>query len=61
MKEISSNQTEGLEDELLPEYDIDYSKVKPNRFADRMDVQVLRVVVLDDDVVESLDEKALFV
>ena len=36
-------------DELLPEYDLDYSKSKPNRFAEKYNrMQV--TVVLDSDV-----------
>lgn len=37
------------EDDLLPHYDFDYSKAKPNRFAERMKEDSL-VVVLDPDV-----------
>ncbi|MEP6903035.1 MAG: hypothetical protein ABJA66_14885 [Actinomycetota bacterium] len=39
-------------DELLPEYDLDYSKSKPNRFSAKYQ-QMQRTVVLDDDVAES--------
>lgn len=39
-------------DELLPEYDLDYSKSKPNRFAAKYQ-QIQRTVVLDDDVAEN--------
>ena len=39
-------------DELLPEYDLDYKKSKPNRFpAEYQKMQ--RTVVLDDDIAES--------
>jgi hypothetical protein len=37
------------EDDLLPEYNFDYRKAKPNRFAIRDDQQV---VVLDPDVAQ---------
>ena len=39
-------------EELLPEYDLDYSKSKPNRFAKKYQ-QIQRTVVLDSDVAES--------
>ncbi len=39
-------------DELLPEYDLDYSKSKPNRFAAKYQ-QMQRTVVLDSDVAEN--------
>lgn len=39
-------------DELLPEYDLDYSKSKPNRFAKKYQ-QMQRTVVLDSDVAEN--------
>jgi len=39
-------------DELLPEYDLDYSKSKPNRFVDKYN-QTIRTVVLDSDVAED--------
>ncbi len=39
-------------DELLPEYDLDYSKSKPNHFAEKYQ-QMQRTVVLDSDVAEN--------
>jgi hypothetical protein len=36
-------------DELRPEYDFDYAKARPNRFAGRVDANRL-VVALDPDV-----------
>ena len=36
-------------DELRPEYQFDYRKARPNRFADRVDPQRL-VITLDPDV-----------
>jgi hypothetical protein len=39
-------------DELLPEYDLDYSKSKPNRFAEKYN-QMQRTVVLDADVADD--------
>ena len=52
MSEMPSDSTEDINDELLPEYDLDYSKAQPNRFASRMGNQKLKVVVLDDDVAQ---------
>lgn len=40
-------------DELLSEYDLDYSKSKPNRFADEYNQQMKRTVLLDFDVAED--------
>ncbi len=39
-------------DELLPEYDLDFSKSKPNRFAEKYR-QMKRTVVLDSDVADK--------
>ena len=39
-------------DELLPEYDLDYSKSKPNRFAEKYN-RMQRTVVLDSDVAKD--------
>ncbi len=47
----ASNDAAEDSDELLPEYNFDYSKAKPNRFADRFAGE-RRVVVLDPDVAE---------
>jgi hypothetical protein len=54
MKKMSTpNKTsdEPLNDDLLPEYDFDYSQARPNRFAERMTTDSI-VVVLDPDVAE---------
>lgn len=40
-------------DDLSPEYGLDYKQSKPNRFAAKYQ-QMQRAVVLDDDVAESL-------
>ncbi len=40
---------EDIDDNLLPEYNFDYRKAKPNRFAIRDDQ---RVIILDPDVAE---------
>ena len=39
-------------DELLPEYDLDYTKSKPNRFAEKYQ-QTQRTVILENDVAEN--------
>jgi len=39
-------------DDLLPEYDLDYSKSKPNRFAEEYG-RTVRTVVLDSDVAKD--------
>ncbi|MCB0207261.1 MAG: hypothetical protein KDH89_20770 [Anaerolineae bacterium] len=38
-------------DEMLPEYDLDYSKAKPNRFAGKIDKSQV-VVMLEPDIAE---------
>ncbi len=40
------------DDELLPEYDLDYSKSKPNRFAEKYQ-QTQRTIVLDSDIADD--------
>lgn len=39
-------------EEIQPEYTLDYSKAKPNRFAEKYQ-QTQRTVVLDSDVAEN--------
>ncbi|CAN5630003.1 hypothetical protein BH24ACI1_BH24ACI1_22530 [soil metagenome] len=39
-------------EEMSPEYNLDYSKAKPNRFAEKYQ-QTQRTVVLDSDVAEN--------
>lgn len=51
MKEMPS-EPQGSEDDLLPEYQFDYDKAKPNRFANQSGKQKLTVVVLDEDVAQ---------
>ncbi len=46
---MSNSKNNPANDELLPEYDFDYSKAKPNRFALK---ENQRVVILDPDVAE---------
>lgn len=53
-------------DELLPEYEFDYSKSKPNRFGEKYN-QMQRTVVLDSDIAddfpssESVNEALRFI
>ncbi len=47
--EVQEVQTELEDDEMLPEYDFDYSKARPNRFADEIEEKMV-VVVLDPDI-----------
>ncbi len=49
---MSTIPSEDLHDDLLPEYDFDYTKAKPNRFAARVKQPLLKVVVLDEDVAQ---------
>ena len=53
MNEISfdtTNPTDNLDDDILPEYDFDYRQAKPNRFVPQNEEQQLKVIVLDEDV-----------
>jgi hypothetical protein len=50
MKKMSTSD-ENMMDDLLPEYKFDYSKARPNRFAERVAKDSV-VVVLDPDVAE---------
>jgi hypothetical protein len=47
---MSENEREN--DDLRPHYDFDYSKAKPNRFAEKYS-RTMRTVVLDDDISEE--------
>jgi hypothetical protein len=49
---MSTITSEDLDDDLLPEYDFDYTKAKPNRFVTRVSQPLLKVVVLDEDVAQ---------
>jgi hypothetical protein len=52
VKNMSTIPSEDLDDDLLPEYDFDYTKAKPNRFVARVNQPLLKVVVLDEDVAQ---------
>jgi hypothetical protein len=50
MKKIEEYKSqEIMSDDMLPEYDFDYSKARPNRFAERIYKDRL-VVILDPDI-----------
>lgn len=50
MKNTHNSETnQNLEDELLPEYNFDYKKARPNRFAIKRDVDSV-TVTLDTDL-----------
>lgn len=52
MKKTSvSKETTGIKEDMLPEYNFDYRKAKPNRFAARQDEGRV-IVTLDPDVSE---------
>jgi len=48
MKKTSSEVT----DELRPEYDLDFKRMRPNRFAGRLRGKAVTAVVLDADVAD---------
>jgi hypothetical protein len=52
MSKTPFEESHSLDDELLAEYQFDYKKVKPNRFAASDRKQFLKVVVLDEDVAQ---------
>ena len=49
MKKTSTDNQKTKEDDLLPEYEFDYQKARPNRFAL---TEQQRVVILEPDVAE---------
>jgi hypothetical protein len=52
MSKTPFEESHNLDDELLDEYQFDYKQAKPNRFAARDGNQLLKVVVLDEDVAQ---------
>lgn len=52
MNDKALDESNHENDELLAEYQLDYKKAKPNRFAARNEEQRLNVVVLDEDVAQ---------
>jgi hypothetical protein len=51
MKTTPNNHEQLANDDLLPEYNFDYSKARPNRFATKV-APGSRLVTLDPDVAE---------
>jgi len=45
-------ESQNSKEELLAEYQFDYKKAKPNRLAAQSGKQLLKVVVLDEDVAQ---------
>lgn len=52
MKNTQTFNTQPNEDDLFPEYDFDYSKTRPNRFANQGEIVKTVRVTLDPDVAE---------
>ncbi|MEG4799932.1 hypothetical protein QUB63_08110 [Microcoleus sp. ARI1-B5] len=52
MNKMPFNESQNSEEELLAEYQFDYKKANPNRFAAQSGKQLLKVVVLDEDVAQ---------
>jgi hypothetical protein len=50
---LENNKTNKQEDDLLPEYNLDYSKAMPNKYAG-MEKRIL--IELDSDVAEVFNE-----
>jgi len=51
MRNVQTFESLEYEDDLLPEYNFDYRKARPNRFAARMGEEPV-IVVLDPDVAQ---------
>ncbi|MCY7381183.1 MAG: hypothetical protein LH628_01075 [Microcoleus sp. CAN_BIN18] len=52
MSKMPFEESQDSKEELLAEYQFDYKKAKPNRFAAQSGKQLLKVVVLDEDVAQ---------
>lgn len=52
MSKMPFKESQNSDEELLAEYHFDYKKAKPNRFAPQTGKQLLKVVVLDEDVAQ---------
>ena len=52
MSKTPFEESHNLDDELLAKYNFDYKKAKPNRFVAHGGKQLLKVVVLDEDVAQ---------
>ncbi|NEQ85824.1 MAG: hypothetical protein F6K26_38705 [Moorea sp. SIO2I5] len=51
MNKTPFSESPDFDDEMLPEYQFDYRKAKPNRFASKSD-KTMNIVVLDEDIAE---------
>ena len=52
MSKTPFEESHNSDEELLAQYHFDYKKAKPNRFATQTGKQLLKVVVLDEDVAQ---------
>jgi len=52
MSKMPFEESQNSKEELLAEYQFDYKKAKPNRLAAQSGKQLLKVVVLDEDVAQ---------
>jgi hypothetical protein len=52
MSKTPFEESHNSDDELLAEYHFDYKKAKPNRFAAQSRKQLLKVVILDEDLAQ---------
>jgi hypothetical protein len=50
MSKTPFDESSSSDSEMLPEYQFDYRKAKPNRFASQSESQKAKIIVLDDDV-----------
>jgi hypothetical protein len=52
MRKMPSKKSHNADNDLLPEYHFNYEKAKPNRFATLDGKQLLKVVILDEDIAQ---------
>ena len=52
MNKTPLDKSSNSDDEMLAEYNFDYQKAKPNRFARDSEKRKMTVVVLDEDVAQ---------
>ena len=52
MRKTPFEESHNSDEELLAQYHFDYKKAKPNRFATQTGKQLLKVVVLDEDLAQ---------
>jgi hypothetical protein len=52
MNKMYCDDSQNSNDELASEYNFDYQRAKPNRFASRSEKEPMTVVVLDEDVAQ---------